>query len=371
MVMRIAARHESVIIRQSPMRNSMKMRDSIGFRTGVAVASREALFPVITNYLLSMDRLQSMRVFAKVVEQGSFAGAAKALSMSNAVVTRLVADLESHLGTRLLNRTTRKLSLTETGHAYLEKVLQILQEIDDAEAIASSHSKKPTGTLRIYSHLGFGQQQLAQLLPLYARQYPDVLIDVRLSDRTVDLVEDGFDVGIFIDFQKFDATMIARQLAISEVMLCASPDYVKRHGAPAVPEDVSQHACLNFSYEVTRHQWPIAAQGNGTTNIPITSRMISNNGDMLRQCALAGMGIVIRPSFGVGDDINSGRLVRLLPHHHLGKLSVVMVYPSRRLLSAKVRSFVDFIISKFPSPEKDPWLDATMPTTASPKKRQS
>jgi DNA-binding transcriptional LysR family regulator len=297
-----------------------------------------------------------MRVFAKVVEQGSFARAGQALDISNAVVTRHVADLEEHLGTRLLNRTTRRLSLTETGHAYLERVLQILQEIDDAEAIASSDSKKPSGTLRIYSHIGFGQWQLAKLLPQYAKQYPDVILDVTLSERTVDLVEDGFDVGIFItDLQKFDGNMIARQLAKCEVLLCGSPDYVKRHGAPKSPEDVSKHACLNFSYEQLRHYWPIAAQGGKPVNIPVNNRMFSNSGDLLRHCALAGMGIMIRPSFTVGDDLSSGRMIRLLPHH-LGRLSVVMVYPSRRLLSAKVRSFVDFMAGQFPHPDQDPWL---------------
>ena len=305
-----------------------------------------------------MDRLQSMRVFAKVVEQGSFARAGQSLDISNAVVTRHVADLEDHLGTRLLNRTTRRLSLTETGHAYLERVLQILQEIDDAEAIASSQSKNPTGTLRIYSQIGFGQLQLAQLLPEYAIQYPDVMLDVTLSARTLDLVEDRFDVGIFTNFQKFDATMIARQLGISEVLICASPDYVKRHGAPVELEDISRHACLNFSYEQLRHHWPIRGADGDVVNIPVTGKLVSNNGELLRHCALAGMGIMLRPSFAMGDDLASGRLVRLLPELHLGQLMVTMVYPSRRLLSAKVRTFVDFVVQRFPHPESDPWLEA-------------
>ncbi|HEY0846823.1 MAG TPA: LysR family transcriptional regulator [Noviherbaspirillum sp.] len=303
-----------------------------------------------------MDRLQSMRVFAKVVEQGSFVRAGQALDMSNAVVTRHVADLETHLGTRLLNRTTRRLSLTETGQAYLERVLQILQEIEDAEAIASSQSKNPSGTLRIYSHLGFGQNQLAQLLPVYAGLYPDVTLDVTLSDRTVDLVEGRFDVGIFINFQKFDGGMIARQLGVSEVLLCASPDYVKRHGELCNLDEIPRHACLNFSYEQVRHHWPVKDADGETTNIPINSKVVSNNGDLLRQCALAGMGIVIRPSFSIGDDLAARRLVRLLPDQKLGELSVVMVYPSRRLLSAKVRTFVDFMTDRFPKPESDPWL---------------
>ena len=303
-----------------------------------------------------MDRLQSMRVFAKVVEQGSFAGAGKVLDISNAVVTRHVADLEEHLGTRLLNRTTRRLSLTETGHAYLERVLQILQEIEDAEAVASSQSKKPSGTLRLYSHLGFGQTQLAHLLPAFAGKYPDVTLDVTLSDRSVDLVEDSYDAGIFIDFQKFDSGMIARQLAVSEAILCASPKYVKERGTPHSVEDISRHSCLNFSYEQLRHYWPVKGPDGEAVNIPISSKVISNNGELLRQCALAGMGIMIRPSFALGDDLAAGRLVRLLPQHELGQLSVVLVYPSRRLLSAKVRSFVDFMAQQFPRPESDPWL---------------
>lgn len=303
-----------------------------------------------------MDRLQSMRVFAKVVEQGGFARAGNALDISNAVITRHVADLENHLGTRLLNRTTRKLSLTETGQAYLERVRQILSDIDDAEAIASSQSQKPSGTLRIYSQPSFGQLQLARLLPVYAQNFPDVTLDVSLTDRTIDLVEEGIDIGLFIGgLQKFDASMITRQLGMAEALVCASPDYIKRCGAPKTPQDISRHKCLNFSIELLRHSWPMAGP-EGVTNIPITSKMLSNNGDLLRQCAAAGMGLVSGPSFALSPDLASKRLVRLLPQYHLGHLPVVMVYPSRRLLSAKVRSFVDFMIGQFPKPEADPWL---------------
>lgn len=305
-----------------------------------------------------MDRLQSMRVFVKVVEQGSFVRAAQALDLSNAVVTRHLADLEQHLGTRLLNRTTRKLSLTETGQAYLDRVQQILMEIDDADAIASSQSKKPGGTLRLYSHLGFGQTQLAQLLPRYASRYPDVVLDVDLSDRTPDLVEEGFDAGIFVDFQKVDASMIARQLGVSQVLLCASPGYVKQHGMPRKLADISHHACLNFSYEHIRHYWPMHDTHGNTVHIPVNAKVLSNNGTLLRHCALAGMGLMLLPSFALGDDLTAGRLVRLLPDHPLGRLSMALIYPSRRLLSAKVRSFVDFITTQFPQPESDPWLEA-------------
>ncbi|HWX00534.1 LysR family transcriptional regulator [Collimonas sp.] len=302
-----------------------------------------------------MDRLQSMRVFAKVVEQGSFVAAAQVLDMSNAVVTRLVADLENHLGIRLLHRSTRRMALTEPGQAYLERVRQILDEIDEAEAAASVLSTKPAGTLHIYSQIGFGQTQLARLLPLYSKQYPDVQLDVTLSDRTADLIEEGFDVGIFSVNQKFDVSMVARQLGIAEVLLCASPAYIAEHGAPQAPEDLARHACLNFSLEHLRHHWTFQS-AEGTSVIPIASKVMSNNTELLRHCLLAGMGIAMRSSYTLGDDMAAGRVVRVLPEHQINKVAVRLVYPSRRLLSAKVRSFVDFMMAQFPHPDCDPWL---------------
>jgi DNA-binding transcriptional LysR family regulator len=275
--------------------------------------------------------------------------------MSNAVVTRLVADLENHLGIRLLHRSTRRMALTEPGQAYLERVQQILDEIDEAEAAASVLSTKPAGTLHIYSQIGFGQTQLARLLPLYSKQYPDVRLDVTLSDRTVDLIEEGFDVGIFSVNQKFDAGMVARQLGIAEVLLCASPAYIAEHGVPQTPEELAQHSCLNFSMEHLRHHWTFQSE-QGASVIPITSKVMSNNTDLLRQCLLAGMGIAMRTSYTLGDDMVAGRVVRVLPDYQINKVAVRLVYPSRRLLSAKVRSFVDFMMAQFPHPDCDPWL---------------
>ena len=306
-----------------------------------------------------MDRLQSMRIFAKVVELGNFARAAMALEMSNAVVTRYMADLESHLGTRLLNRSTRKLSLTDTGQVYLERVRNILADIDDADAIASYSAKKPSGTLRIYSVPHFGKAQLAALLPEFAAEHPDVVLDIKITDHHVDLVEEGIDVGFFLDLQKIDGSMISRKLATSEVLICASPEYLEKHGRPATPDDISAHRCLNFNYEFLRDHWVVFDKRVGRDSyrqIPIQSRVISNNPDVLRACALAGMGLMLRTSFQLGDDLKEGRLVRLFPEFCFGAVSISMVYPSRRQLSAKVRRFVDFVASKFPHPEEDIWL---------------
>lgn len=302
-----------------------------------------------------MDRLQSMRVLVKVVERGSFARAAQALDMSNAAVTRHIAELETHLNTRLLNRSTRKLSLTETGQAYTERVRQILLDIGDADAIASSLAQRPTGTFKLYCQQSFGQFQLPRLLPAYAQAFPDVALDVTLSDRLVDIVEEGFDVGIFLGPKKFDANMIVRQLGVAEVLLCASPDYIARYGMPETPEDLVRHVCLSFSFEHLRDCWTLK-DAKGQVDVEVNSKVVSNNGDLLNQCALAGMGIALRPTFALGDDLKCGRLVHLLPGYHIRKVTVMMVYPSRRLLSATVRSFVDFTMSQFPHPEIDSWM---------------
>lgn len=302
-----------------------------------------------------MDRLQSMRVFAKVVEQGSFVRAAEILDISNAVATRFIADLEAHLGTRLLNRSTRRLSLTESGQAYLERVRLILAEIEDAEALVSLDTKKPGGTLSISSHAGFGQSQLGSLLSGYSQAYPEVVLDVTLSDRSIDLVEEGIDIGFFSSMQKVDASMIVRQLCIAKVVLCASPDYIAKHGAPQEPEDLSRHSCLNFSHEYLRHHWHFNTM-NGVLDVPIVSKVVSNSAVLLREFALLGMGIVLRPSFSLGDDLRCGKLVRVLPDFDIGQVGISMVYPSRRLLSAKVRSFVEHVSARYPHPESDPWL---------------
>jgi DNA-binding transcriptional LysR family regulator len=302
-----------------------------------------------------MDRLQSMRAFVRVVEYGGFAKAARALDVSDTVVTRLVADLERHLGTRLLNRTTRKISLTETGEAYLERARQILQDIEDADAVAASMAGAPGGTLRISSSTSFGREQLATLLPQFAAIYPQIVLDVAFLDRSVDLVEEQFDAAILIgNLQQFDSTMIARQLGISQTLLVASPGYIKKHGMPARPEDLAAHQCLTYPFPIVRHQWTLQG-AEGSVDIPIASRVVTNSPDLMREFALADMGIFILPSFAVKDDLSTGRFVRILPEYHLERLPILLVYPSRRLLSSKVRVFVDFMTAQFSDPEADHW----------------
>jgi DNA-binding transcriptional LysR family regulator len=196
---------------------------------------------------------------------------------------------------------------------------------------------------------------LSRILPEYVRGQPNLKVEVTLSDRSVDIVRHGYDVGIFTDFQKFDSSMVVRQLALSEVFVCASPEYVRRHGAPGKPDDLASHDCLNYSFEELRHAWLFPWNGKTRHKVPVNGRVVSNNGELLRGFALAGAGVLLRPSFVLDDDLESGRLVRLLPEHQLGHLSVLMAYPSRRQVPAKLRTFVDFMIARFPDPQADPW----------------
>lgn len=301
-----------------------------------------------------------MRVFAKVAEKGSFARAAQALDLSNAVVTRHVAELEARLGVRLMHRTTRKLSLTGEGELYLKRVQSILEEIDEAELLVGCSASEPAGALRLYCSKMFGQHQLTRLIHGFCSKFPRVVPDITISEGTPDLVEEGFDIGILTDLQSFDASMIARKLARSKIILCASPDYISKHGEPRQPEDLIHHACLNVSFRQLRHHWPIT-RPDGIHYVPIKSRLYANDGEFLRRCALEGMGIVARPSYSVDDDLSSGRLVRLLASLPLHNSSITMVYPSRRLLSATVQGFVDYMKEKFPEPEADPWTDNLAP----------
>jgi DNA-binding transcriptional LysR family regulator len=305
-----------------------------------------------------MDHLQAMRVFAKVVECGSFVRAAEKLKISATVVTRHINDLEDHLRTRLLNRTTRKLSMTEAGQKYVEHVEQILLEVANADAAVIAASQEPEGVLNIYSQLSFGESQLGYLLKEYSKDYPGVMLNATLSDRTPDLVEEGFDVGFFLSVQRFEGSMIARKLGEAEIIICASPEYLKRHDPIVEPEDLAGHLCVNFQYEHFRNRWTVEG-AQGKVHVPVKSNFMSNNAELLRQAATAGMGIVGRPSFSLRDDLSSGRLIRLLPDYQLGRVSVSMVYPSRRFLPAKIRSFIDFINGMFPAPETDPWSSTT------------
>jgi DNA-binding transcriptional LysR family regulator len=292
-----------------------------------------------------MDLFKAMSVFVKVAETGSLTAAAVALDISNPSVTRHLADLEGHLGARLFNRSTRRLSLTETGAAFLERSKQLLFDLEEATSAANSSTASPGGTLRINAPISFAVSHLARVLPHYSERYPKVSLDVTLSDRVVNLVEEGYDLAIRIGRIQ-DSSLVARKIAPVRLLLCAAAAYLERHGTPLVPSDLKQHHCLSYSYAATPDEWQFEHAGENHV-VRIKGPMHANNGDLLREAALAGMGIILQPSFIVGDDIRSNKLITLLPGYTAAMTHIYAVYPSRQHLSAKVRTFVDYLVEQF------------------------
>lgn len=299
-----------------------------------------------------LDRLRALEVFVEVVRKEGFARAAIALDTSPANVTRYISDLEAHLGTRLLNRTSRKMSLTESGEALYERAKTILDEMADAEAIASSATLQPRGILRINAPISFGILHLAPLWPQFMQKYPDVELDISLVDRVVDIVEEGYDVAIRIS-RSGSSSNAARKLATSNNILCASPAYLRKHGHPQTPADLTKHQCLGYTYAANGDQWVLTDQKNQEHSAKVSFVMHANNGDTLRAAALAGVGICRCPTFLAGADLREGRLIRILPDYHLPDIDVLAIYPSRRHLSAKVRVMIDFLVDAFK--ETPPW----------------
>jgi DNA-binding transcriptional LysR family regulator len=293
-----------------------------------------------------MDQLQSMRVFVKVADLGSFARAATQLDMSNAVVTRHVADLEGRLGTRLMNRTTRSLSLTEAGQVYLERAKQILEELDDAEQMVLERTQEPVGTLRLVAPVVFGIHNLGQVLTDYTARYPRVVPDVTLVDRSVDLVEEGFDVGIAIARNIRSASVVSRRLTTGSLVVCASPDYLAHHGQVEHPSILAGRACVTLNPSVSEDEYVFQGP-DGETRVRPASVLLANNYEMLRQFALRGLGIAVLPSYLIGRDLAAGTLSPLLTDYQLAPIDIHVVYPSRRYMPAKLRTFIDHLVAHF------------------------
>ncbi len=292
-----------------------------------------------------MDTFAAMRVFVAVVERSGFSAAASALDLSTASVTRQVAALEKRLGTRLLNRTTRRVGLTSAGAAYYQRAVQLLAELDDIEAAVGAQALVPSGLLRINAPVSFGIARLGPLLAGYRVRYPQVKLDLSLSDRLVDMVEEGFDVAIRITRQPAP-NLIARKLADARLLLCAAPDYLARAGTPAAPADLARHACLAYSYWSGGDEWTLQGPA-GEATVRIDGGLRANNGDVLREAALAGMGIVLQPDFVVGADLAASRLRQVLPDWQVPPVGIHAVYASRSHLAPKVRSFIDFLVEAF------------------------
>ncbi|HEU4371856.1 MAG TPA: LysR family transcriptional regulator [Telluria sp.] len=284
-----------------------------------------------------------MRMYVAVVDGGSFAAAADKLEISRAMVSKQIQKLEEHLGTRLMNRTTRRLSLTETGREFYERSTQIMGDVEEAEQIAGQMTRMPQGVLRVTIPLSYGQHRLGTVIGDYTQAFPQVQLDISLSDRKVDLVDEGFDLAIRIGALP-QSDLIARKLGAVRSVACAAPAYLARHGAPQTPADLAGHACLSYTLTGTGADWRLEGP-DGLVSVPISGPIRADNGDIIRLAALGGAGIAFQPYFIVGADIEAGRLVRVLPDWQSPELGVYAVYPSRKHLSAKVRTFVDFLVA--------------------------
>lgn len=293
-----------------------------------------------------MDRLDSMEAFVAVAEHHSFSEAARRLNLSKSVISRQVSALEAQLGARLFHRTTRSLSLTEVGQAYYDRCSHILADIEEANLSVSSLQQAPRGRLRVNAPMSFSVLHLAPLLPVFLERYPQIDLDIAMNDRVINLIDEGFDLAVRIG-KLVDSSLIARHLAPARIVLCASPDYIRRHGSPATPDDLAGHACLSYSNMTSPDEWVFLRPDGQRKMVQVKSRLRANNGDTLREAALAGAGLVILPSFIVGRDLQAGGLVSLLASYLPQETGIYAVYPHNRHLSPKVRAFVDFLAERF------------------------
>ena len=299
-----------------------------------------------------MDKFLEMRTFAAVVDAGSFVGAAAALTMSKAAVSRYVGDLETRLGVRLLNRTTRSLSLTEEGDVFHTRCRELLSGIDEAEAEITARSGEASGALRVTVPVSFGILHLAELWGHFKAKHPKVTLDVTLSDRAVDLVDEGFDLAIRIA-RLPSSSLICRKLSSTRMVLCASPKYLKKAGRPKHPSELAAHSILAFSYWSARDEWTFDGP-DGPVSVTTHPCIRSNNGDVCRAGALQHQGIILQPTFIVGPDLASGALVELMPAFQAGTLGVYVMYGSRKHVSPKIRLLIDSMVEWFKVPR---WND--------------
>lgn len=298
-----------------------------------------------------MDRFHSMSVFVEVVDRGGFTAAEDRLGLSRAQISKLVMQLEAHLGTRLLNRTTRKISLTEMGRLYYERCKALLIEVDEIDSMASEQTSMPRGTLTIGAPSSFGTLHFKNVITEYMKQYPQVQISLQLTDRFVDVVDEGFDVVIRIA-ELADTSLIARKLSSCKLVYCASPSYLKEHSEPKVPQDLVLHRCLLYSNADKPGTWTFYGP-TGIENVSVNGPLTADNGDILKAAALSDLGIVFMPDFIVGEEIHAGNLQQILTDYCPPELTINAVFPSRRYLSAKVRTFIDFAADFFK--EKSDW----------------
>ena len=305
-----------------------------------------------------MDRLTSLGVFVAAVEEGSLAAAARRFGLSAAMAGKHVSAIEAELNARLLQRTTRRLSLTDVGHAYYERCKRILEAFDEANREASDSQGTARGVLRVAAPVTFGAMHLGGAVARYLEDHPHVNVEVLLADRYVDLVDAGVDVAIRIGRLQ-DPGLVTRRLAPCRMVVCASPAYLERHGTPRTPDDLRRAQRLVFSEAVSAGDWTLLDASNRAQVIDGPCRMAANNTQMLLGAALAGAGIAYGPTFVFGEHLGRGELVALLPDYRATELAIQAVYPSVRRIPLKVHRFVDYLADTFG--DEPPWDRKAMP----------
>jgi DNA-binding transcriptional LysR family regulator len=288
-----------------------------------------------------MDRLTSLTAFVRVVDAGGFSAAGRKLNMSTTMVSNHIHALEERLGARLLNRTTRKVSLTEVGKAYYDRCLQILADLEQADDIAGAMQSTPRGTLRVYTATHI-VPFVAPVVAEFLSGYPDVKVDLSMGERAIDLIDEGYDVAVRLT-PPAESTLIVRGLATWRHVLCCSPGYIEKHGRPHRLADLAERNCLRHVLYPFADEWRFVDRKGAPATVRVSGNLFTDSGETLRRVTLAGVGISLAAGFLVHDDLEAGRLVRLLPEYRPVEFSMNAVYPHRHHLSAKVRTFIDLL----------------------------
>lgn len=297
--------------------------------------------------------LEGLAIFAKVAELRSFAGAADELGLSKATVSKAITRIETRLGTRLFNRTSRRLALTDAGHNLAIPAARILAEAETAETQARAQSATPRGLVRLAVPMSFGLREVAPALPDFFAACPDVSVDLHLSDEVIDVIGGGFDAALRIAALP-DSSLIARRLAPVPRLLVGTPDYVKRRGRPKHPRDLAQHACLGYAYLPTREAWRFVNKAGDEAAIRVDGPLRANNADALMPALLTGHGLAIQPEFMVHEHLESGRLIALMPDWHLPEIALHLVTPPGGPKPARIEALVDFLVERFARSAKSP-----------------
>ena len=293
-----------------------------------------------------MDKLESIRAFTQVVVSGGFAAAARQMGVSRSAINKLVIALENELGVQLLHRSTRVVTPTETGLAFYERCVEILASLEEAERSITQLHEEPKGRLRVNAPMTFGTMHLAPVLADFLAQYAELQVQLTLSDRFIDPIEEGFDVTVRIAKLQESASLIVHKLTPAQRVLSASPSYLEAHGAPTHPNELRHHSCLHYGQLAVEDQWTLSGS-DGEQTISVSGALCSNNGEVLRDAAVRGLGITLLPKFIVEPELQQGSLQIVLPDYHPTELTVSVVYPVNRHLSTKVRLLVEFLQKRF------------------------